>query len=240
MYASSVQLDRMSVHNQIESVRAMAEAIKQICSVKFPWLEIPLEKRGSNPAAHDKHSEVTIKNSTLDVVDVDGIDAWWSAWCEVRNILNNVSEANVEGGRDATLGPIDLYARMRLDDEWIRLTVDIYSTGEKHIIAEYTTSESGGMLYDGHTIASVPDESDLEPDLLDEIELGRAVAEAEQRILIEVTESAAETIDYWHTEVSPDSIGFSTTSQSKWADVRGVGRQTVNDRVRSTSDKIDD
>lgn len=227
----------MSVHDQIESVRAMAEAVKQISSVEVPSLDIPLEDDGV--LGDSLHSKVTIKDSNLDEIDLDGVDDWWNSWCKVRDIMNDFSEANVEDSSSATLGPREMFDTMTLDDDWISLRVDIFSGGERHIIAEYWTPEFSDMLYDGHNNPSPPDEVELvTPESIDEIELGRSVAEAEQKIIMDATGSAAETIDYWHTEVNPDGRGFQTMLQSRWADVRGVGRQTVNDRVRSASGKI--
>jgi hypothetical protein len=217
----------MSVQDKIESVNAMAKAMRQIKCIEIPVIEVPSEELGGGAMRDKKYSEVTFKDSTIDTIGIDGADDWWNTWCEIRGIINDSFDENVgESGRSATLGPVDLYASMRVSTDHISLGVDVYSGHDVHFVAEYASGEdftsSGGMLYEGWG------------DGLDEIELGRAVAGAEQEIIAHATESAAETIDYWQTELSPNM------SQSRWADTRNVGRQTVNDRVQSARDVLDE
>lgn len=219
----------MSVQDKIESVNAMAEAMRQIKCIEIPVIEVPSEElSGGNFAMRNKkYSEVILKDSTIDTVGIDGADDWWNTWCEIRGIINDSFDENVgESGRSATLGPVDLYATMRISTDHISLSVHVYSGYQVNFVAEYASGEdfvgTGGMLYEG------------EAGRLDEIELGRAVAGAEQEIIAHATESATETIDYWQTELSPNM------SQSRWADTRNVGRQTVNDRVQSARDVLNE
>jgi len=104
----------------------------------------------------------------------------------------------------------------------------VYTGGDVAFISEYAIDQeanSWGMLYEGF-----PDTDDFH-----QITLGREVARAELAIIINTTTSAAETLDYWQTEF--DHFGW---NQKRWADIRGVSRQTVNDRVRGATKSLEE
>jgi hypothetical protein len=116
---------------------------------------------------------------------------------------------------------------MHVRNDLMTFRIDVYAGGDVEYITEYTVNDESnlkGMLYEGFLNAGG----------LDHIQLGREVARAELALIVNNTESAAETLDYWQTEME-----YTGWNQKSWADVRGVGRQTVNDRVRSAIDSLD-
>lgn len=245
MYAYSVlERDSMSVHDKIETVRTMAETMAKIDNVDVPVIELPevdfpdeltaesiingeeeASKRIMEEYIEDKKAE--INGETVEEIDIDGVNKWWDAWCEIQQIINESFEGDVEGGNSATLDEDEQYDNMSVRNEFMNFSIDVYAGGDVYYIAEYAVdieSDIWGMLYEGF--------SDV--DGLNQIQLGREVARAELAIIINTTKSAAETVDYWQTEI--DITGW---NQKRWADTRGVGRQTVNDRVRGAVDSLD-
>lgn len=234
----------MSVHNKIETVRTMAETMAKIDDVDVPFIELPEvdfpeeltaeniingeeenSKRIMREYIEDK--KVEINGETVEEIDIEGVNKWWDAWCEIREIIEGTFEGDVEAN-SATLDEDEQYDNMSVRNEFMNFSIDVYASGDVYYVAEYAVdieSNVWGMLYEGF--------SDV--DGLNQIQLGREVARAELAIIINTTESAAETVDYWQTKI--DITGW---NQKAWADVRGVGRQTVNDRVRSAVDSLGD
>jgi len=233
----------MSPHDRIEAVHTMAETMARIDTVDVPYIELPEVERpeqlsvtnigdheeGEIQEIMDEYMDAKtfeISDGNLDEVDIDGISEWWEAWCEIRAILAESFEADVEGGNSATLTENEPRDSMLVQNEFINFSVDVYAGGDVSYIAEYAideASETWGMLYEGFR--------DLES--YNQITVGREVARAELAIIVNTTKSAADTLDYWQTELEP--IGW---NQKGWADIRGVSRQTVNDRVRSAVDSL--
>lgn len=69
---------------------------------------------------------------------------------------------------------------------------------------------------------------------IDPVDLSRQIVSIELAHLAYKTGSAAATLDYWQTEQ-----GKGWYQQTDWADIRGVNRQTVNDRVRQAKQALD-
>lgn len=243
-YAHSVLTSgRMSVHNKIDTVRTMAETMVQIANVDVPRIQLPevdfpedftaeniINEEVENPKQimeeyiEDKTVEIT--EGTVGEINIDGADEWWDAWCEIREIIDEAFEDDVEGGDSATLDEDEQFDTMDVRNDFMTFRIDVYASGEVEYITEYTVDEEAnvwGMLYEGF----------LDADGLDHIQLGREVARAELALIINTTKSAAETLDYWQSE-----MGYTGWNQKRWADARGVGRQTVNDRVRSAVDSL--
>lgn len=232
----------MSVHDKIEAVRTMAETMAKIDKVDVPLIELPevdfpeeftaeniingeVENSKRIMREYIEEQKVEINDETVEEIDIDGVSEWWDAWCEIREIIDEAFEDDVEGSNSATLEEGKQYDNMSVKNEFMNFSIDVYPGGVEYI-AEYAVdieSNVWGMLYEGF--------SDV--DGLNQIQLGREVARAELAIIINTTKSAAETVDYWQTEI--DNTGW---NQKSWADARGVGRQTVNDRVRSATDSI--
>jgi hypothetical protein len=235
----------MDPHDSIEAVRTVAQAMAEIDTVDVPVIEMPdidfpEELSSENIADQDEETRqelmdayqdektVEITEETLEDLDIEGVSEWWEAWCEVRDILNEAFDGDVDGGDCATLTDDEPHDNMSVTNESINFNIDMYAYGDVHFIAEYaidTESTTWEMLYEGFPDA----------DGLDQINLGREVARAELAIIISNTKSAADTIDYWQTKLDP--TGW---NQKSWGDIRGVSRQTVNDRVRSAVDSLGD
>lgn len=250
MYAYGV-LSRvsMSVQNKIDTVRTMAETIVRIANIDVPRIhtpevDFPEEMSPENMAENiangevenlkqvmDEHVEETtveITEETVEDLDIEGAGEWWDAWCEIRGIIDEAFEDDVEGGDSVTLTDHEQFDTLDVRNESMTFRVDVYASGEVEYITEYTVDEEANlsaMLYEGS----------LDADGLDHIRLGREVARAELALIINTTNSAAETLDYWQSE-----MGYTGWSQKAWADARGVGRQTVNDRVRSAAESLND
>jgi len=233
----------MSPHDRIEVVHTMAETMAQVDTVEVPFIELPEVERPEELSitniADGEEGEIRevmdeymdektfeITDDNLDEIDIDGISEWWDAWCEVREILAEAFDGDVEGGDSATLTEEEPRDSMFVQNEFLNFSVDIYAGGDVAYISEYAidaTSDSWGVLYEGFR----------DVDSYDQITLGREVARAELAIIVNTTKSAADTLDYWQTELEP--TGW---NQKGWADIRGVSRQTVNDRVRSAVDSV--
>lgn len=235
----------MSPYEKIEAVRTMAETMAKIDAVDVPFIKIPETDRpeelspdniidgeqGDIQEIMDEYLEnkkIEINDENLDNIDIDGVGEWWNAWCEIREIVDEAFEADVEGGNSATLTKDEQRDTMTVRNEFINFSIDVYAGGDLSYITEYAIdldSNLWGMLYEGF----------VDLDGLDQIQLGREVARAELAIIINTTKSAAETVDYWQTKLDP-----TRWNQKNWADIRGVSRQTVNDRVRSATDSLGD
>lgn len=232
-----------SAQEEIETVRTMAEAMIKInntlhdpsSGVDFPEIEM---SQADIPADHPfKQSEdvetsaenieqkIELTDENFDQTDIDGAEGWWNAWCEVRKILDEAFECDVEGGDHVTMTEGEPNGDMRIQNDVLNLRVRLYNGVGVSYVAEYCIGESDTwvMLFEGDT-----------PRQQFETELTRDVVRTELAIIANATQSAAETIDYWMTEQG----GYSW-SQSEWAEIRGVGRQTVNDRVRSAADTVE-
>jgi hypothetical protein len=108
------------------------------------------------------------------------------------------------------------------------ITVEYYPSGELRLLGWHNQHYVDGkskILFD----AVLPN-SDLDP-----IALTRKLVSIELSWLAHKTGSAAAALDYWQTR--QNGGGYKQTS---WADIRGVNRQTVNDRVRDAKESIGD
>jgi len=195
------------------AVRDLAQAVHEIASVDVPELEV----------TDDMIMEESVGSGWI---DIQQDDAWWDAWFEIYDIVERHGGAK---RGDNQMRP-DVAAHRRYDEvrartEWTSLAVKVYADGDVRMLAEYdaATGSSWHMLFDGRVTGGTPDP----------IELGREVASAELAVLARATESDADALDYWQTQVAPG--GF---NQRQWADVRDVGRQTVNDRKRSAENAL--
>lgn len=193
------------------AVRQLARTIHQLTTVNIPELA-----RSDEMIFEESHGD--------DWYDLEQDDDWWASWCEVYDIVEAVmGSANVG---DTNIRP-DVESHRQYDEitaktDYTSLVVKVYADGDLGVLAEYDrgNSASWDVLFEGRLSNETPNP----------IDLGRAVASAELAHIASETESCAETLDYWQTKQAPQSF-----SQRRWGDVRGVGRQTVSDRVRSAS-----
>lgn len=103
--------------------------------------------------------------------------------------------------------------------------VNYAADGTGVVTAEFQIEESWFTAVDHHV------------EELSTADIGRFVARAELLLLAHEFESPTETLDYWITEGCDFQEGG--LRQSRWADLRGVSRQSVSDRVRSAKKKLD-
>lgn len=214
-----------SPQEEIETVQTMLK-INSVLHDSVSNIDFPEVNLAQADSSDHKIKKIELTDENFDQVDIDGAEGWWKAWCEVRSILNDAFENDVKDGDGVTMSEVEPNEDMSVQNESVRLSVRLYNGVGVSYVAEYRIegSDSWVMLYEG--------DASLEKF---EGTLMRNVVRTELAIIANATQSAAETIDYWMTE-----SGDHSWSQSSWAEARGVGRQTVNDRVRSAVDAIED
>lgn len=102
------------------------------------------------------------------------------------------------------------------------LSVGYTGLGDLAMTAEYRRPFAGdnwAVLWEGEIRGK-----DIDP-----VAIGREIASIELTYLVHETGSNAAALDYWQTHHQDGWY-----QQHEWADIRGVGRQTVNDRIRHT------
>ena len=198
------------------AVRQLARAVNQLSAVEVPELN-----RSDEMVVEESHNE--------DWYNVEQDDDWWDAWCKAYEIVE--TEMGTAEPRETNIRPTvekhRQYDEFAAKTDYTSLVVQVYADGDMKLLAEYDRGDSGGwdVMFEGR----------LSQDAPDPIELGRMAASAELGHIASETESCAETLDYWQTETAPMAF-----SQRRWGDVRGVGRQTVNDRVGDASDALEE
>jgi len=197
------------------AVRQLARAVNQLKSVTVPEL--------------DRSDEMVVKEDGDDWYDVEQDEDWWSAWCEAYDIVETTM-GTADVGQTNIRPKVEKhrqYDEIAAKTDYTSLVVQVYADGDMKILAEYDRGDSASwdVMFEGRLSQNTPDP----------IELGRMVASAELGHIAFETESCAETLDYWQTESTPKPF-----SQRQWGDVRGVGRQTVNDRVGDAADALED
>lgn len=193
-----------------EAVQDLARAVYKIAAVDVPELEIT-----DGMVMEEMHGD--------NWIETQQDDNWWGAWCEIYDIVENHGAAEI-GDNQIKPGvePHRRYDEVRAKTEWTSLSVKVYAAGDVRILAEYDNStQSWVVLYEGR-----PSNNPVDP-----IQLGREVASSELAHLAEATGSAKVALDYWQTS--------EWYRQRQWADIRGVGRQTVNDSVREAKNALD-
>lgn len=198
------------MNDRSNAVRDLAQTVLDIAAVDVPELEVTDEM-------------VVEESNGQDWIDVEADDAWWDAWCAIYDLVEEHGGAEIaESQMQPGVEPHRRFDKVRAETEYTSLAVSVYAQGDVKILAEYDDGTgSYAVLYEGRPSLKPPDG----------IEFGRAVASVELAALASQTGSAAAALDYWQTNRED---GFYL--QSEWANVRGVGRQTVNDRVAEVRD----
>lgn len=199
--------------DHVEAVQNLARAVVEISRVDVPELEVT--------------DEMIIEEEHGEWIETDRDEDWWDAWSEIYAIVDRNDGAMVgDGQMRPGVDPHRRFDEVTRETDWTSLVVKVYASGEVDILAEFDTGSgrSWEVLFDGRVSAEKPDA----------IKLGRQVASAELAILASETGSCADTLDYWQTALSPNAF-----RQRQWGNIRGVGRQTVNDRRRSAKDTLD-
>jgi hypothetical protein len=202
------------MNEHIDTVQSLARTLNKISNVDVPELNITdnmliEESNGSN------------------WYEVQLDDNWWEAWCEIYDIVETeMGNANIgESNMQPEVEDRRRYDEMWAKTDWTSLRVRVYGDGDVHMLAEYTRADGrSDVMFHNHLSFETPDA----------IELGRMVASTELGVLMSETQSCADTLDYWKTEMTPHPI-----SQRKWRTIREVSHPTVNDCVQSASDALE-
>lgn len=200
----------MVEHDHIAAVRDLATAVEQLAAGDVPELTVT--------------DDMIVEESTdRDWIDVEQDEDWWSAWVRLCDIVDEtMGMVDPAAGRTNMMRPDIDPSRRRMEigaeTEYTSLSVTVYASGDLGILAEYEPADGGAydVLFEGR----------LSIDSVSGVDLGRQVSAFELAVLANETGSCADTLDYWMTAMHG-------LRQREWADIRGVGRQTVNDRVRS-------
>lgn len=196
----------------IEEIRSLANAVIEISNVDVPVLEVSDGMIVGEPGGRDW-------------IDVEQDEQHWNAWCEIYNIVDDHGRSPEIENR--LLPDVESYLRyqsVNARTEYTSLGVKVYADGHINILAEYDIGDESSMA-----VMFDDDASELDP-----VEIGRTVASAELSLLVRATGSDAAALDYWQTRRSDGWY-----RQQSWADVRGVGRQSVNDQVRKAKDALE-
>ncbi|WP_424016235.1 hypothetical protein ACOZ4N_00260 (plasmid) [Halorientalis pallida] len=193
------------------------EVIQQAGEITLDLLEI-----GFPPAGYGCPED---ENGTP-ILEED--ERYWSAFKEIESRLETFGSVEFT---DEFLTPdnpfLSLTARKSLGGGvFCQYNINYGADGVGTIVVEYRMNEGWHTAIDHHP-------SELHP-----VDVGRYVARAELSLLANELESPTETLDYWVVEGS--DYHDSEFSQSRWAKVRNVSRQTVNDRVQSARGKLTD
>jgi len=193
-------------------VRDLARAVVEIAEVDVPAAGLTDDMIVEEPTGRDWYE-----------VEQDG--EWWDAWCEIHAIVRDrVADPDISANEmRPDIEPHRRHDGLRATTDHVSLSVKVYADGHVRILAEYD---------DGRPAWSVLHEDHAEA--VDAIDIGREVAAAELTLLASATGSCAAALDYWQTQERPRP-----PQQRVWAEMRGVNRQTVSDRVAETRDILD-
>lgn len=207
----------MSIPHQIELLRELADGVFKIADVDIPHLE--LEENIADMKPEERYWQ-----------DWDEDIGWVEACFEIKGILSNM-DGNVSFNEKIEREPVEpgednyWYVEFSNRNDFAVLECEITSWGDNILIAEYDSVTGSGILWEGMVEGAPP--------RIAEVML--SVASEELAYLTGLTGSCKVALDYWQSELSPREI-----AQNDWAEIRGVGRQTVNDSVRIVKNKIDD
>lgn len=164
-------------------------------------------------------------------VDFMEDEDWWGTILEISNILDNygksgTGENKLIPGREKHKQYDELIGSAGI----VSIRVRVFANGSKRINVVF---EIDGAPYED----VVDNAGEIGTDIVREVT--EIIAAARLWLLANRLESPAETLDYWATN---DLGGRSTLKpslrQSSWAEIRGVSRQTVSDRVRAAREKL--
>lgn len=154
-------------------------------------------------------------------------ERYWSALKEMESILKSFGPVEIS---DEFFSPAEPFLALKAtksidDNHFCNFHVNYGADGDSVIVVEFRMNDGWHTIIDHH-------QDDLTP-----LNVGRFVARAELSVLANELESATETLDYWIVDAS--EYHDSKFSQSRWASIRNVSRQTVNDRVQSARNKLE-
>ena len=201
-----------------EAIRTAGRVIIRISQINTPKLTISGDGLGE---------EATVSEW---VNLAQGTD-YWEAWTSIQETVRNYTTHH-EVSYDLYSEPYSgLYSSMTVElfsrDKKIGvLSIEYAGNGDVVVMGEYIHpgTEAWNVLYEG--IFPIDD--------IDPITIGRKIASVELSYLAAEIGSCAAALDYWQTH---PEIGW--YSQSEWANLRGVNRQTINDRLRDAKEQLE-
>jgi len=212
-------MNTTNYHSYSHTLRTMGRMIERVSRIDLPEMTVP-------------DSELDDGMTTSDWADIAKGTDYWQALDNLREIVNEeVSSHDFTVDAFPPLNPSMIRAHIEgdflLQDTKIgKLSIDYTTNGRLTIRAEYKPSADTPW----QTLhKSKHPWNDVEP-----VKLGRKIVSAELSYLAAQTGSCAAAMDYWQTH---SQEGF--YNQSDWASIRGVNRQTVNDRVRDAEKQLE-
>lgn len=156
---------------------------------------------------------------------LEGDDRYWNYIDQIEVCLSRFGEVERHENMRGINAGATLAASRNVGDGWtcsLRAMPGLHGNGA--ITLEYMLNNSWQTAID-HSYSE-----------LTMVDIGRYIAKAELSILANELGSNAETLDYWMVEEA--DYRDPEWDQSRWAEVRGVSRQTVNQRVRDARQKL--
>jgi hypothetical protein len=201
-----------------EALRKMGQIIIEVSQINTPKLTI-------SDAELDEEATVT------DWVELAQDTDYWVAWTDIQETVRehtphhevsyDLYSESFYTGLYSSISAELLSGEQRIG----LLDIEYSGYGEAFIMGEYRHpyTETWDILYNG--IPSI--------DNIDALTIGRRISSLELSYLAAETGSCAAALDFWQTH--PETGWY---SQSEWADLRGVNRQTVNDRRRDAREQL--
>ena len=202
-----------------ESLRTMGKIIIEISQTNFPELTI-------------SDAELGEEATPTDWIELAQDTDYWAAWTNIQEIVqehtthyevNYDFESVSNSNTIYSLISVELLARKKQIGV---LNIEYNNHGEVVVIGEcaHPGTETWDLFYDGtFPFADV-----------DAITMGRKIGSMELSYLTAEIGSCAPALDFWQTH--PETGWY---QQSAWADLRGVNRQTVNDRLRDAKEQLE-
>lgn len=201
-----------------QTLRSMGRVIMRVSQIDLPELTVP-------------DSDLDDRMTRSDWLDIAKGTDYWHTFVNIREMVkDDMSQPQLSFHTPPPLSYRELSSRIKgdliLEDTKIgKLSIEYTTNGRLTVLAEYKPSDDAPWQ---RLHRSRHPSDDINP-----VELGRKIVSAELSYLTAETGSCAAALDYWQTH-SRESF----FTQSDWADMRGVNRQTVNDRIRDAKEQL--
>jgi len=211
-------IDGINYNSYSEALRKMGQVIIEVSQINTPKLTV-------------SDAELDEKATVNDWVELAQDTDYWVAWTNIQEtVREHTPHHEVSYGLFSGSFYTGLYSSVSVEllsgkQRIGLLGIEYIGSGETFIIGEYRHPYTGTWerLYEG-----IPWVDDI-----DALTIGRRISSLELSYLAAETGSCAAALDFWQTH--PETGWY---SQSEWADLRGVNRQTVNDRRRDAREQL--
>ena len=202
-----------------DAIRTMGQIITEISQADLPELTISDTELGE---------EATVTDWVELAQDTD----YWAAWTNIQETVREHT-THYEVSYDLYSKPTSTSLSSSIFVELFShkkrigiISINYSGHGEMTVIGEYLHpgTEAWDVFYEG--LSPFRD--------IDAINMGRKIASVELSYLTAEIGSCAPALDFWQTH--PETGWY---RQSEWADLRGVNRQTVNDRLRDAKEQLE-